>query len=534
MAFAEYYDSSGTPSTGGQGSSSAMRAEFDLIQTGFGKLPDITGNGGKAVVINAGGTAMTVTSGTLLLAGNFETAGASGITLTSTGLTNVTLPTTGTIVTLAGAETLTNKTLTSPVVGGTITGTYTLGGTPTFPSSLVTLTGSQTLTNKTLTAPTMTAPVLGVATATSLNGLTITTSSGTLTVPNGVVLTGPASSGTAATLAGIETLTNKTLTAPVFGGTITGTIGITPASAGTMDNVAIGGATPRAGTFTTLSATVTAYAVLCGSTSGTGALQAVASVGTSGQVLTSGGAGTLPSFSGVSTSPTGAVMDFAGSSAPSGWLECDGSAVSRATYAALFTAISTTWGVGDGATTFNVPDMRGRVAVGSGTGAQSASGVNADVDTTSDTLTVTSNSATWITGMAVTFTLASGTITGLTSGTTYYIVRSSATLIKLASFLYNAQNGVVIDLTAKSSPVWTIAHALTARTLGVNGGEESHAMSITELVLHSHSQTGNLVDGAAGASEGGTVNLTTTGSTGGYAAMNNMQPFSVFMKIIKT
>lgn len=62
----------------------------------------------------------------------------------------------------------------------------------------------------------------------------------------------------------------------------------------------------------------------------------------------------------------GMLLDFAGTSAPSGWLVCDGSAVSRTTYAALFSAIGTTWGVGDGATTFNVPDLRRRVTVGSG------------------------------------------------------------------------------------------------------------------------------------------------------------------------
>jgi len=56
---------------------------------------------------------------------------------------------------------------------------------------------------------------------------------------------------------------------------------------------------------------------------------------------------------------TGQVVMTGRSSAPTGWLECDGSAVSRATYAALFTAISTTWGTGDGSTTFNIPDMRG-------------------------------------------------------------------------------------------------------------------------------------------------------------------------------
>src|SRR5207247_201489 len=101
---------------------------------------------------------------------------------------------------------------------------------------------------------------------------------------------------------------------------------------------------------------------------------------------------------------------------------------------------------------------------------------NADVDTAADTLTVASNNTTWITGMAVVFTLASGTITGLTSGNTYYIVRSSATLVKLASSLANSQNGTVVDMTAKSSPVWTITVTLTARILAERGGEETHAM----------------------------------------------------------
>jgi microcystin-dependent protein len=56
--------------------------------------------------------------------------------------------------------------------------------------------------------------------------------------------------------------------------------------------------------------------------------------------------------------PTGAVMDFAMATAPTGWLACDGQAVSRTTYAALFAAVGTTWGVGDGSTTFNVPPLQ--------------------------------------------------------------------------------------------------------------------------------------------------------------------------------
>lgn len=63
-------------------------------------------------------------------------------------------------------------------------------------------------------------------------------------------------------------------------------------------------------------------------------------------------------------SPIGAVLDYAGTAAPSGWLLCYGQAVSRTTYALLFAALGTTHGIGDGSTTFNVPDLRGRVVAG--------------------------------------------------------------------------------------------------------------------------------------------------------------------------
>jgi len=58
--------------------------------------------------------------------------------------------------------------------------------------------------------------------------------------------------------------------------------------------------------------------------------------------------------------PPGAVLDFAMATVPAGWLECNGQAVSRTTYAALFSAIGTTWGSGDGSTTFNVPPASDR------------------------------------------------------------------------------------------------------------------------------------------------------------------------------
>ena len=69
------------------------------------------------------------------------------------------------------------------------------------------------------------------------------------------------------------------------------------------------------------------------------------------------------------TFPTGMVAPFAGAgSVPTGWLECDGSAVSRLTYANLYTYLGTTWGAGNGSTTFNLPDLRGRTIIGVGTG----------------------------------------------------------------------------------------------------------------------------------------------------------------------
>jgi microcystin-dependent protein len=58
--------------------------------------------------------------------------------------------------------------------------------------------------------------------------------------------------------------------------------------------------------------------------------------------------------------PIGAIFPFAGSSAPTGYLMCDGSAVSRTTYSALFAILAETHGEGDGSTTFNLPDYRGR------------------------------------------------------------------------------------------------------------------------------------------------------------------------------
>jgi Phage Tail Collar Domain len=76
-------------------------------------------------------------------------------------------------------------------------------------------------------------------------------------------------------------------------------------------------------------------------------------------------AGTIVAFGG----PASGAADGGASGIPSGWLLCDGSAVSRTTYAALFAAVGINFGGGDGISTFNLPDLRGRTIVGAGHGA---------------------------------------------------------------------------------------------------------------------------------------------------------------------
>ncbi len=80
---------------------------------------------------------------------------------------------------------------------------------------------------------------------------------------------------------------------------------------------------------------------------------------------------TATTFSGDGAVPTGSIVAYGGSTAPSGWLMCNGSAVSRSTYADLFTVLGETYGSGDGVTTFNLPNLQQRFPLGkaqSGTG----------------------------------------------------------------------------------------------------------------------------------------------------------------------
>lgn len=176
--------------------------------------------------------------------------------------------------------------------------------------------------------------------------------------------------------------------------------------------------------------------------------------------------------------PSGAVAPFAGTSEPTGWLFCYGQAVSRTTYAALFAAIGTTYGSGDGSTTFNLPDLRGRVIAGQddmgGSSANRLTGLSGGVD--GDVLGAA--------GGSETHTL---TEAQLAAHRHFAIVNASNTGITLAS----------TNSTARS------------RT---SGGDSNYAL-----------------DG--GASE---ATIGRTSSTGSGSAHNNVQPTIILNYIIKT
>jgi microcystin-dependent protein len=231
--------------------------------------------------------------------------------------------------------------------------------------------------------------------------------------------------------------------------------------------------------------------------------------------------------------PTGAVLPYGGSSAPANFLLCDGTAVSRSTYSTLFGVVSTTYGVGDGSTTFNLPNLSGRVPMGAGTGTKVATFASRASNVITVTgLTDAANNE-FQTGQAVLYTAASGAMTGLTHNTTYYIIRTGNLTFSLATSLANAQNGTVISLSSDGTGTQTFTLTLTTRTAGATGGEENHAMSSSELLAHTHSNGYDTT--SSGASRGSGTNVgNTTGSTGGNTSMNNIQPFVVLNYIIRT
>lgn len=210
---------------------------------------------------------------------------------------------------------------------------------------------------------------------------TITGTTNRLTVTNGDGVSGNPTLDISTSYVGQATITTLgTITTGVWNGTT-----IAVANGGTGATTA-GGARTNLGLGTISTQDANNVSISGGSITGIADL-AVADGGTGAS--TAGNARTnLDVYSKAETdalaTPVGAIIPYGPTAAPTGWLLCYGQAVSRATYAALFTAISTTYGAGDGSTTFNVPDLRGRVVAGQddmgGTSANRLTGLSGGVD----------------------------------------------------------------------------------------------------------------------------------------------------------
>lgn len=194
----------------------------------------------------------------------------------------------------------------------------------------------------------------------------------------------------------------------------------------------------------------------------------------------------------------GCIYMYGGSVAPSGFLLCDGSAVSRTTYSELFSVIGTTYGVGDGSTTFNLPLMEGRVVIGvSGSYALGTTGGTESVTLTEEELP------------AHYHTIPSHGHTSTIKATTPALAHT----ITQPAFTYSAPSG-------------------NSNCIGGQGYGKSSSVNATRsenLAISNHNasscrKTGAVTDCAA----------FDTGSTGGDNAHDNMQPFVAVNYIIYT
>jgi microcystin-dependent protein len=222
------------------------------------------------------------------------------------------------------------------------------------------------------------------------------------------------------------------------------------------------------------------------------------------------------------TIPAGALMPYAGAAAPTGWLLCDGSAVSRTTYAALFAVLSTTYGVGDGSSTFNLPDLRGRVIAGQddmgGSSANRLTGLSGGVD--GDTLGAA--------GGAESHTLTSAEIPAHTHPAT-----STSTSTSTASSSASSSASV-------SDPGHSHSYSVASPNVGNGSSSDSSApwQQSNSTTNTGHVGTGISVSVSTSVTTtvSTTTNTTTTvnNNTGGGGAHNNVQPTMILNYMIKT
>jgi microcystin-dependent protein len=209
--------------------------------------------------------------------------------------------------------------------------------------------------------------------------------------------------------------------------------------------------------------------------------------------------------------PAGMIMAYAATTPPKGWVTCNGAALSRTTYATLFSIIGTSYGTGDGSTTFNVPSLAGRTLIGfgAGPGLTARNTLNAPVGAETVTLSATE------TGVA-----AHGhTTSGWGGGT------------------HTASGG--ISVTDHSHSFTVMADGTNSHDHAINSGTISYPAAQSDGGASSYkalSTTGSAPGGSASvtvANHGHSVTIDANGAAGATSAHNNMQPSAVVNFIIK-
>lgn len=238
--------------------------------------------------------------------------------------------------------------------------------------------------------------------------------------------------------------------------------------------------------------------------------------------------------------PTGSINAWSTNTAPTGWQLCDGTAVSRTTYAALYAVIGTTYGSGDGSTTFNLPDLKGKVIVGRDSaqtefdtlaetgGAKTVTLSSTEIPSHTHSIDHDHPSATTSPAdLSHTHTF-SGTVAGDGAHTHTITISDPG---HGHNFDYSA-----VNRTSGGASTSVVGPVGSAATFPVNNNTTGITAS-SASAIHSHTYSGTTSAMSANSTHSHTLDVAAftgnSGSTGSGGAHNNLQPYLVLNYIIK-